>query len=100
MDIKNRIEKLERHKGRGKPQVTLYVLYDGERIPSKADRDAELERYKAKFPDWQTKDIIVLGIGIHEATDDQLVQVITGDPDSKAGDISTAGLEAIARGDQ
>lgn len=57
-----------KHAGAGKQQSIIWVLYEGQPGPTEAQREAAIADYKAKHPDWEGKDIIV--IYVKDATND------------------------------
>jgi len=59
-NIVSRIEKLEKHTGAGKQQPIRWVLYEGQPEPTEAQREAAIADYKAKHPDWEGRDTIVI----------------------------------------
>lgn len=66
-DLENRIEKLEQRTGASsKSPVTLVVVYDGQN-PTEAEKEAAIEAYKAKNPDWEGKDINVIYVTSEKA---------------------------------
>lgn len=62
MSLENRVEKLEQKARVGKEQVTLFVVEDGQPQPTGAQKEAAIEAYKAKNPDWEGKDIMVIEV--------------------------------------
>ena len=66
-DLENRIEKLEKQAGASsKSPVTLVVVYDGQN-PTEAEKEAAIEAYKAKNPDWEGKDFNVIYVTSEKA---------------------------------
>lgn len=81
-DLENRIEKLEKHTGAGKQQSIIWVVYEGMPEPTEAQRQAAIEAYKAKHPDWQTKDIIVIEV-VSENAKQLTERIIAGEGTEK-----------------
>jgi len=66
-NIESRIDKLEKQTGASsKSPVTLVVVYDGQN-PTEAEKEAAIEAYKAKNPDWAEKDINVIYVTSEKA---------------------------------
>ena len=59
MTLKRRIGELEQRTGTGK-QVVIWVTYEGEPEPTEAQKEAAIDEYKVKNPDWKEGDFIVL----------------------------------------
>ena len=68
-NIENRIEKLEKQTEAGKQHSEIWVLYEGQPEPPEGQREVAIAEYKAKHPDWEGKDMIIIYI----------------DPDAEAG---------------